>query len=141
MAAILSLSRMRNVLAVVFLLACGGCSKPEVERYALSGKVTYQGQPVPVGSILFEPDGSKGNRGPQGYSTIIDGYYETNKYGKGAVTGPINVQIMGFSKDENISEEGTKPLFPPFKTSIVIVPESTTFDFEIPTSHGEKTSH
>ena len=123
---------VRWPLALAFLLHLAGCSKPEFERHALSGTVTFGGQPIPVGSILFEPDGTKGNRGPQGYSTILNGHYETNKYGKGAVTGPVNVQIMGFPAAENVPEEGNKPLFPPYKTSIVIEQDSTTFDFDVP---------
>jgi len=124
--------RSRRAAAFLMLAVCVGCSKPGVERISLSGRVTYKGQPVPVGSILFEPDGVKGNRGPQGYSTILDGHYTTDKYGNGAVTGPINVQIMGFRAVNERTEEGNKPLFPPYKTSITIARDSTTFDFEVP---------
>ena len=123
---------LRLTMFAALLAVCVGCSKAGVERIPLSGRVTYKGQPVPVGSILFEPDGTKGNRGPQGYSSIIDGHYTTDKYGNGAVTGPINVQIMGFQPAKEHTERGNKPLFPAYKTSITIDPTSTTFDFEVP---------
>lgn len=119
-------------MAVALSAICVGCSKSGVERIPLSGQVTYKGQPVPAGSILFEPDGVKGNRGPQGYSSIINGYYETSKFGKGAVTGPVNVQIMGFVVGNQAGEGGNKPLFPAYKTSIIIERDSTEFNFDVP---------
>ena len=42
------------------------------------------------------------------------------------------MQIMGFPATKEFKEEGNKPLFPAYKTSITIDADSTTFDFEVP---------
>lgn len=69
---------------------CGGETGPR--RHAISGTVTFKGQPVPAGQIAFELDASRGNRGPAGYAEITDGWYSTHM---GAVAGPHIVRING----------------------------------------------
>jgi len=58
------------VVAVVLamLAGCGGPAGPA--RYRVSGTVTCGGVAVPHGEILFSPDGSRGNTGPQGIAII-----------------------------------------------------------------------
>jgi len=119
------------VLAVGLPLA-GGCGKSKVQRHNLSGKVTFRGKPVPVGLIVFEPDATKGSRGPQGYAQIFDGRYETDKFGKGAVLGAMNVEITGFPPGDGSEGNPGAPLFPPYKTQTQISPETTTLDFDVP---------
>lgn len=124
------------VVIVVLLVLPLGCGGNEVKRHNLSGKVTYRGEPVHNGMILFEPDGTKGNRGPQGYSSIVDGLYSTGDTGKGAMVGPIKVTIFGF-KEGSSSEEGARAaLFPEYETAVEITPKTTTLDFEVPDSQG-----
>lgn len=127
-------SRCLAVLLGAFAVVAAGCGEDGVDRQNLSGTVTYQGKPVPMGNIIFEPDAKKGNRGPQGYSNVLDGAYSTDKYGKGAMTGPIKVTISGYPVDDN-GKRIDEPLFAPFKTEIEITPETTTYDFEIPDSN------
>ena len=50
-----------------------GCGDGGLKRYRVSGDVSFQGKPVPAGSIIFTPDTAKGNAGPQGTANIIDG--------------------------------------------------------------------
>lgn len=108
---------------------CGGSSGPE--RYPLQGAVTYDGQPVPGGSIEFEPDGSKGNRGPAGYATIENGRYATLPE-KGIVGGPHVVRITGTDgKATGESPYGT-PLFPQYKTTADLPREAGSHDFNVP---------
>ena len=119
------------------LIATAGCGRGGVERHSLSGKVTYQGQPVPAGRIIFEPDASKGNDGPQGVASITDGYYSTDKFGRGAISGALIVRIAGFDKMPQRSDEGqegasARPLFPIYTTQIELAKEDSSFDFEIP---------
>lgn len=123
-------------IGVVVVLFVVGCGTEDTSRHNLSGTVTYRGAPVPAGTIIFEPDSSKGNHGPQGYSSIVDGHYQTDKFGKGAMTGPIKVQIAGFPAPKVEGEMVNDPLFPAYKTSIEITPDTTTFDFEVPTKPG-----
>ena len=73
------------------LMLFAGCGKSSsVERYELSGKMTFHGAPVPVGVILFEP--AKGNGGPGAMAEIHDGEYRTPP-GKGTVGGPHIARI------------------------------------------------
>ena len=115
------------------VLGWAGCGNQGVPRYNLSGTVTFQGKPVPAGRIIFEPDVRKGNDGPQGYSDIKDGKYGTDRFGKGAVAGPLIVTIIG-TTGENASEANMlgQPLFPRYKTTIDLPKEAIEYDFEVP---------
>ncbi|WP_153557422.1 hypothetical protein [Roseimaritima sediminicola] len=74
-----------------------GCGGSDVDRYQASGTVTYQGNPVPQGTIMFEPDTSKGNSGAAGMAMIVEGRYDTaSEGGKGISGGPQIVTIQGF---------------------------------------------
>ncbi|HBO44562.1 MAG TPA: hypothetical protein DD670_11630 [Planctomycetaceae bacterium] len=126
-----------HVATTLVILACGllvgeGCGKSTVKRHNLSGQVTFQGKPIPVGLIVFEPDATKGNRGPQGFAQIFDGRYETDKFGKGAIVGALNVEITGFPPGDGSAGSPNVPLFPPYKTSVQISEETTTLNFEVP---------
>ncbi len=77
------------------LLTSGGCGPKGPARYALSGKVTYHGAPVPWGCITFLPDGTKGNSGPATLAPIVNGAYQT-KAGEGTIGGPHVVLIDAF---------------------------------------------
>ncbi|MBN1909179.1 MAG: hypothetical protein JW818_05520 [Pirellulales bacterium] len=120
------------LLLACFFLGVPGCGKARVPRHNLSGKVTFKGKPVPVGLIVFEPDASKGNRGPQGYAQIFDGCYETEKFGKGAMTGALRVEITGFPAADGSEENPNTPLFPPYKTNVYLTDNTTTLDFVVP---------
>ncbi|HLA83316.1 MAG TPA: hypothetical protein VJL29_00865 [Thermoguttaceae bacterium] len=115
------------------LLTVEGCGKSGVERHTFSGRVTFQGKPVPAGLIIFEPDVSKGNRGPQGYAEIIDGHYRTaDKLGKGTMTGALVVTISSYPVEDASGENPSPPLFAPYKTNSQVSEETTTLDFDVP---------
>lgn len=123
-------------VALVGLLVIG-CGKGGAARYDVSGSVTYEGQPVPVGSIVFEPDGSKGNSGPSGHAQIKDGKYDTTlEDGMGTVGGPHVVRIVGLDgKPAGELTQGT-PLFPAYSTTVDLPKETTTQDFDVPKGGG-----
>src|ERR1019366_1613913 len=81
------------------MLGCGGPRAADV-----SGKVTFNGQPIPAGKIYFNPDFTKSNDGAQGFADIHNGEFDTRKKGKGACGGPTIVSIEGFD-----GEGGGKP--------------------------------
>jgi hypothetical protein len=81
------------LLLLVFILGCGHAGPP---RYHVSGTVTYQGKPVPVGSILFQPDPSQGNSGAYGNAMIKDGKFDTRVDGEPPIGGPQLVIIEAF---------------------------------------------
>jgi hypothetical protein len=117
------------------LLAGAGCGRRAVERYDVSGTVTFDGRPVPVGQIMFQPDTSKGNRGPAGVAKIENGRFDTSKSDKGTVGGPHVVTITGFdNKDVNPDEELPvgMPLFPEYRTTVDLPKEDTTQQFDVP---------
>lgn len=85
------------ILVVISVLVVGGgCRRAgdSAARHVVSGTVHYQGKPVPRGRIEFEPDPSRGNRGPVGVAEIVDGRFRTNPR-FGSVSGPLVVRITG----------------------------------------------
>ena len=123
-------------------LGCGltallatGCGESGPVRCKVSGSVTYKEKPVPAGTILFEPNASKGNSGPIGMAKIHEGTYET-KPGEGPTVGPHYAVISGFDGiPDPVEPDETPdgmPLFSPFRTPVDLPLEATTFDFVVP---------
>jgi hypothetical protein len=140
----------RNVLrcammaAVPFLTICG-CSG-EVGYHA-SGKVTFDGKPIPVGKIYFVPDTGKGNSGATGFADIKDGAYDTaSATGKKHIGGPMIVKIEGFdpaakgpeSPDDTSGEVTIKSLFPTYETPAELAKSGGTKDFDVPASAADR---
>ena len=123
-----------GLVCVVMLLT--GCSQNDgPQRYTVSGKVTFDGKPVPKGFITFAPDSEAGNSGPGGGAEIRDGVYKTAP-GKGVVGGPHNLRIIGFdgiARTESGEElaDGAA-LFPTYKTDIDFQKSDSVHDFDIP---------
>lgn len=124
------------VYAALFLtcISAAACSKSEFNRQPISGQITYAGKPVESGFIVFEPDSEKGNRGPQGYASIVRGKYQTSETGKGTVGGPVKVKIVGLKPPREASEDSGLPLFEPYEIAIEIAANTTTLNFEVPLS-------
>ena len=121
------------LLAVMIASGCGRSDGPH--RYEVSGRVTYQGKPVPVGTVQFVPDTSKGNSGPATAAVIDQGRYCTRP-GKGTVGGPHVVIVAGsdaiaFDSPEGRQLEGM-PLFSAYRTHVDLPNESCVQDFDVP---------
>lgn len=112
------------ILFAVLICGCGGKKNPP-GRYDLSGTVTYDGQPVPIGVVSFAPDTKNGNQGPGSTGDIVDGQYKTRP-GKGVVGGPYVVTISGYPKHADVD------LFTPYTVSIDLPAEGGAYDFEVP---------
>jgi len=122
------------VLCCCLVAGCGG-----EKTYRVSGKVTFKGKPLPAGRIIFLPDGSKGNKGSEGYADIKDGAYDTaNPGGKGAVAGPMTVRIEAWDPAKKVDKPeksalGSVPsLFPPYQTTADLPNADSTKDFDVP---------
>lgn len=121
----------------MFSIGCGGGDSGP-PRFDISGTVTYNGQPVPVGSIQFLPDASKGNSGPAGYATITDGKFNTSSGGKGVASeGTYQVTITGFSQVQQTTpdpdaEVPDYSLFPEYRATVDLSKSSSTQDFVVP---------
>jgi hypothetical protein len=73
---------------VILLLVVGGCKRSdELQRVPVTGKVTFQGQPLTNGQIRFIPAS-----GPVSGADIRDGAYSANQRG-GVPVGPCRVEI------------------------------------------------
>jgi hypothetical protein len=86
-------------------MAGGGCRKAGIARYRVTGRVTYGNKDLPAGTIYFEPDSARGANGPTGYATIVDGRFDTDLKGKGAIGGPMLVRVNGHEKRADPQDE------------------------------------
>ncbi|MEW4561976.1 hypothetical protein AB1K70_05585 [Bremerella sp. JC770] len=127
---------MRLLTVLVFLLAIlSGCQpSSDVQRYNVRGSVTYEGKPVPTGTIMMTP--ANGNKGPGGYAEIRDGRFDTATTGQGPTGGPHHVVIQGYDGKSNPANELPmgKALFDPYETDVNLPTSDTTNDFDIPAS-------
>ena len=78
-------------LLLVGLAGCGGGDGPE--RAVVTGKVTFQGEPLANGEIRFVP--TKGTEAPVSGASIAEGAYRADGLG-GVPVGTHKVVIQGF---------------------------------------------
>jgi len=129
---------------VAFLAGCGSAEEGP-DLYNISGKVTYDGEPIKTGRITFMPDATKGNKGPAGYAAIRDGVYDTAEDGgKGAVAGAIAVLITadadsgadleGMTDDEVALTDIPEALFGDYRTTAEVDGSKgeIELDFDVP---------
>ena len=127
-------------LPTLVLLAAAvaiGCGRPPVgpPRFTVRGQVTYCGEPLPAGEIVFEPDTAAGNRGPAGYGVIIDGRFETHR-DTGTVGGPQTVRISGFDGHAEDEFPQGKHLFIDYTVTADLPRQDVTIDFDVPAKAG-----
>jgi hypothetical protein len=127
------IARATFLFIVLGIAGCGGGAMP---RYDLSGTVTYNGQPVPVGYMTFAPDEAAGNSGPATQADIRDGLYATRP-GQGTIGGPHAVTIYGFDgkaivePDNPIGRPMGTPLFSGLPAKADLPRESAIYDFPL----------
>ncbi len=126
------------ILLLAFALAgCGGGS--EIERFPMTGAVTFEGQPVVYGAISFHPDQSQGNSGPVGEAEIVDGHYDTAVAGgQSVVGGQLIARITAYpsrpveAADElaALETEAVAPLFVDYAMPCEYI--GAPWDFDVP---------
>ncbi|MDR0336009.1 MAG: hypothetical protein LBI18_02865 [Planctomycetaceae bacterium] len=94
---------MKRIFLVYFILFWVGCNPAGLPTYPISGTVLYNNEFVPGGQIVFTPDSSKGNFGPQCIVSIVDGNY--NSAPAGTIGGAMIVEISGVH-DYKETDEG-----------------------------------
>jgi hypothetical protein len=133
-AAVCKLTRCAGIhipLLIVFAaIGCSGSNGPT--RYDVSGRVHFQGQPVPAGRIVFEPDVAQGNSGPAGYATIQNGVYDTARDGMGVVGGPHVAAITGMDGRPLDEQPDGNPLFPVVRQPVNFPRAKHQHDFDLP---------
>lgn len=126
----LSGTRFVWVASIACLLSAGCGNSDKFDRQQLSGTVTFEGQPVPRGSVWFEPDSSVGNLAPTGFAAIRNGAFETKRE-QSPVAGKHTVRVSGFDGQANADEDEDwdpnrehpgNPLFPDYTTTIELPP-------------------
>lgn len=115
-----------------------GCGDRDGSLHRVTGMVTYGGAPLPAGMIYFEPDSSRGNKGPTGYATIISGSYDTHAGGRGTVGGPHAVRIDGFEPPPKNVEDGGTMLVRDYRTTIDLPESEMVQDFDVPVNKGTR---
>lgn len=116
-----------RLLVVALVLGIVGCG-PDTGRRDLQGAVTFRGQPVPRGVILFDPPAD--GPGTQGSAEIVDGRYRTlSEFGP--LAGEYSARITGYDgKVADNAPEGAML----FDSAVpVVVPEQGgTLDIVVP---------
>ena len=125
-------------LCILLVSGCGGTTENVVQ---VSGTVTFDGKPLPIGMIVFEPDPAKGNRGPQGHADIKDGRFDTQLSGKGVVIGSQMVRITG---GDGVNPEAFTPfgnlLFEEYTVRIEVAKEQPALKLDVPGPKSKKTT-
>jgi hypothetical protein len=86
--------RLAGLLLFATLLMVG-CSRSGIERYEVSGNVTYAGEEIAEGAISFVPIGD--TRGPHVGGNIQQGHYRIDR-NHGPVAGRYRVEILSVHK-------------------------------------------
>jgi hypothetical protein len=105
----------RSHLAAVVLIAATSCNQGPT-LYHVQGTVTYDGKPLPAGTVTIESDTSKGNDGPQGFAHVKDGQFDTREPGgRPCSGGPCILRINGFDGQPRNEFPKGRPLFSNFQ--------------------------
>ena len=111
---------------------CGGSAARTMTTLPVKGKVTYKGQPLVRGTVLFEPDGA----GREARGEIkTDGTFvlSTHKEGDGAVPGNHRVSITGGTgKASSAKIPGKYGSLGSSKLEIEVTAEKTDYPFDLP---------
>lgn len=135
------MSCLSLVLGLALLVGCGDSNSKSVGN--VSGKVTFNGQPVTGGTLAFVPVGgadAKGEPGKAGGAEVgADGTYKVSTYGEydGAVVGKHTISYTAPTITDPNATPNDPPKISPFqglvpKTKEVEVKSgSNTIDIEL----------
>ena len=125
-----------RVLVIIFSLSMLGlvlgCADSENKRYRVSGKVRFNGEPIPYGDVLITPDDAQKNAGPQGIAPIRNGEFDTSSSdGKGYGGGPAVIRVTGLT-----GEDGK--LLCEYEFKVDLPRGNATHDIDVPASAAAK---
>jgi hypothetical protein len=96
--------RSLPVPVLLLLLILAGCSSSKNSAYEVSGKVTYQGTPLPGGTITFQSTSDKDKVGRTGINE--DGSYKLGN----APVGDVKIYFIGPSRPSDTSKGKAPPV-------------------------------
>jgi hypothetical protein len=128
------IARWGMVLVAMTAAGFSGCGGSGVTRHDVSGKVTFGGVPVAVGTITFVP--AHGNPGPGGSAAIRDGMYDTSQARTGPTGGPHTAVITGFDGKvvPGLEVQEGAMLFNDYRIDVDLPRAKAVQDFDIPAS-------
>ena len=131
-----------GLLVLSVAIGCGG-GPAGPPRYDVSGSVTYDGKPLPVGHIMFQPDTNKGNSGPATTIRIVDGEFNSQSSGTGVVAGEHRVYISGYDGVADVANElpDGMPLFRRYEQQLSIEESNSGLQFDVPKGANEAPSN
>jgi hypothetical protein len=113
-----------------------GCNSDNLSH--VSGKVTFNGKPVPAGKVYILPDGAKGNSGQSGFADIKDGQYDTKlPGGQAAPPGAVIFAVEGIDPvppPNAAPDVTTTVLFPRYEVAGELTDATKTKGIEVPAS-------
>ena len=125
-------------LALTLIVGCGGDG---LVRHQVSGTVTFKGNKVEYGTMIFEPEASVGTIAPTGFARIENGDYKTARE-ESPIAGTYRVRVMGFDKSKMKKDAApgeiidTPSLFPEYQVQLEIPPPSGRYDIEVPVNRA-----
>lgn len=126
--------RASAALAIAIAVVAG-CGPQGPARHRVRGSVSYEGRPVPLGRIVFEPDVLEGNRGPQGFAVIENGFFDTAvKQGRGTSGGPMVVTIDAF--EPGAPGQPARPLLTNHQERRDLPKDDTKLTFDVKAANG-----
>jgi hypothetical protein len=123
--------------AGLIMLVAGGCNRSG--PFDVSGTVTFEGKPVPIGLVIIEPDAEKGKRGTQTQGLIKDGHFRTLP-GHGAISGPVLITVNANDGVPTPMAAKGKLLFRTFQYRTELPAASSTLDIEVPAAQAYSNS-
>jgi hypothetical protein len=123
--------------ALATCVIAAGCGGDGITRHQVQGSVTYSGQPVQDGAVVFEPDASIGKIAPTSFARIENGSYATAR-AESPTTGKYKVRVMGYDKskmkkDAAVGEIIDLPeLFPEYSLETEIPVQGGRLDIAVP---------
>ncbi len=127
------------IVLLACCLAAAGCGGDGIRRHRVTGKVTFDGEPVPAGTIYFNPDVAAGKDGPPGFAAIVDGAFDTRaERGRGPIAGPHRILVDGHVPPPpgGQADAGGKLLFQRFELKKDLPAADSTLDVEVPAAAG-----
>lgn len=124
-----------------------GCGE-NLSRYPVTGKVTYLGKEVEMGSIMFEPEESVGKLAPTCYAAIENGAYKTLA-AESPTKGAYKVHVMVMDKEKarpaSDSAKSSQPIVlrpaqrSEYVVSVEIPPPGGKLDIDVPAEEKRST--